>query len=178
MKLKIKVKYLKPFTLIEVSPKGEWIDLRAAEDIVLKAPQAKTLKKHKVNGVEEAHRDVVFDSKLIPLGVAIKLPEGFEAVVLPRSSTFKRFGITMTNNQGVIDSSYCGDNDEWKFPAVAFRDTEINAGNRICQFKIQLSQKASMWQKLKWLLSSGVKIVEVESLDNNNRGGFGSTGIN
>lgn len=73
--------------------------------------------------------------------------------------------------------SYCGNNDEWHFPAIAFRDTMILDGHRICQFRIQLSQKATLWQKIKWFLSSGVKIVEVESLDGTDRGGFGTTGV-
>ena len=78
---------------------------------------------------------------------------------------------------GVIDNTYCGNNDEWKYPAIALRDTIIKRGDRICQFRIQLSQKATLWQKIKWFLSSGIKIIKVDSLDNNDRGGFGSTGV-
>lgn len=179
MKIKIKVKRLnKDIKLPQVIDKGEWIDLRASETITIHAPQAGTLKKHKVEGKEVSHRDVNFNVKLIPLGVAIKLPEGFEAVVCPRSSTAKKFGIIQANSIGIIDNSYSGDNDEWKFPAISLRDTTIEKGKRICQFRIQPSQKATFWQKLKWVFSSGVEIVEVESLNMMDRGGFGTTGIN
>lgn len=178
MKLKIKVKRLnKNIPLPKVIESGDRIDLRASETLSLEAPQAGTLKRHKLAGMEIAHRDVQFDSSLIPLGVAIQLPKGFEAVVHPRSSTFRNFGIILANSEGVIDGSYCGDNDEWKFNAIALRDTVINEGDRICQFRIQLSQKATLWQKIKWLLSSGIEIVEVDELGNPDRKGIGSTGI-
>ena len=178
MKLKIKVKRInKNIALPEVTEKGDWIDLRASETVTLNAPQANVLKRHKVNGAEERHRDVEFDSKLIRLGVAMQLPKGFEAVALSRSSTYKNFGVILGNSEGVIDQPYCGDNDEWRYNAIAFRDTTINEGDRICQFRIQLSQKATMWQKIKWLLSSGVEIVEVDELDNPDRRGIGITGI-
>lgn len=179
MKLKVKVKRIDTtIELPEITKNGEWIDLRAAKEITMKAPQAGTLKRHKVNNIEVSHRDVSFDSQLIPLGVAIQLPKGFEAVMLPRSSTAKKFGIVMANSQGVIDNSYCGDNDEWKYPAIAIKDTVIPKGSRICQFRIQLSQKATIWQKFKWLFSNGIVVEEVDSLCNENRGGFGSTGCN
>ena len=178
MKLKVKVKRInKNLPLPEIIDKGDWIDLRSSETVTLKAPQAGTLKRHTVNGVEESHRDVTFDTKLIRLGVAMELPAGCEAVALSRSGTFKNFGVVLANGEGVIDQPYCGDNDEWRYNAIAFRDTTINEGDRICQFRIQLSQKATVWQKIKWLLSSGVEIVEVDSLDNPNRDGIGSTGI-
>lgn len=178
MKLKIKIKRLnKEIELPETIKKGDWIDLRASESIVFNAPQAGVLKRHKVKGVEEAHRDVTFDSCLIPLGIAVQLPKGFEALILPRSSTYNKYGIILGNMQGVIDNTYCGENDEWKFNAIAFRDTVISKRHRIAQFRIQLSQKASIWQKIKWLLSSGVKIIEVDNLGNPDRGGLGSTGI-
>lgn len=178
MKLKIKVKKINKCSIFpKITAKGEWIDLRASEEVSFNAPQAGILKRHKVNGVEESHRDVKFDFKLIPLGIAMKLPKGFEAVIAPRSSTLKRFGLIQSNSIGVVDNSYCGDNDEWKFPAIALRDTIVYTNDRICQFRIQLSQKATMWQKIKWFLSSGIKLVEVESLHEKDRGGFGSTGI-
>lgn len=178
MKLKIKVKrFNKSIELPEVIDNGDWIDLRASETKLLEAPQAGTLKRHKLEGTEVNHRDVSFDFSLVPLGVAMKLPKGFEAVVAPRSSTYKKFGIIQANHIGIIDNSYCGDNDEWKYPVIAMRDTVINKGDRICQFRIQLSQKATVWQKLKWMFSSGIKIVEVESLSEVDRGSFGSTGI-
>lgn len=178
MKLKIKIKRInKNLSLPEVIDKGDWVDLRAAETVHLNAPQASTLKRYKVNGKEENHRNVEFDSKLIGLGVAIQLPAGFEAVTLSRSSGYKNFGIILANSEGVIDQPYCGDNDEWKFNAIALRDTTISEGDRICQFRIQLSQKATVWQKLKWLFSSGIQIVEVDKLDGPNRGGIGTTGL-
>lgn len=178
MKIKIKVKRInKNIPLPEVIDKGDWIDLRAAETVTLNAPRANILKRHKVNGVEERHRDVKLDSKLIKLGIAMQLPKGFEAVALPRSSTYKNFGVILGNSEGIIDQSYCGDNDEWRFNAIAFRATTINEGDRICQFRVQLSQKATIWQKLMWLLSSGIKIVEVDNLGNKDRRGIGSTGI-
>lgn len=178
MKLKIKVKRInKNLPLPEVIDKGDWIDLRASETVHLNAPQAGTLKRHTVNGVEVSHRDVTFESKLIGLGVAMQLPAGFEASVLSRSSTYKNFSVILANGKGVIDQPYCGDNDEWKFNAIALTDTIINEGDRICQFRIQLSQKATLWQKIKWLLSSGVEIVEVDELGNPNRGGIGTTSI-
>ena len=107
----------------------------------------------------------------------MQLPKGFEAVALPRSSTYKNFGVILGISEGIIDQSYCGDNDEWRFNAIAFRATTINEGDRICQFRVQLSQKATIWQKLMWLLSSGIKIVEVDNLGNKDRRGIGSTGI-
>ena len=81
------------------------------------------------------------------------------------------------NSQGVIDNAYSGNNDEWGLPLIAFGDTTIDKGERVCQFRIQLSQKATMWQKIKWLFSSSVKIEWVDTLDDVNRGGFGSTGV-
>lgn len=178
MKLKIKVKRLnKNISLPHIIEKGDWIDLKAAETVVLEAPQSGTLKTTTIDGVKVSHRDVTFDNKLIKLGVAIQLPKGFEAVLLPRSSTYIKFGVIAGNSEGIIDQSYCGDKDEWKFSAIALENVIIEEGDKICQFRIQPSQKATMWQKLKWLLSSGIKIVEVESLSSHSRGGFGTTGI-
>jgi dUTP pyrophosphatase len=96
----------------------------------------------------------------------------------PRSSAAKKMGIMCANSIGVIDQSYCGDDDQWMFPAVTLRKTSISKNTRICQFRIQLSQKATMWQRIKWLFTSGIELVEVESLGNTNRGGFGSTDTN
>ena len=157
--------------------KGDWIDLRCAEETKFIAPQSNTLKYKSVNGEKQGYRSVVFDIQYIPLGIAMKLPKGYEAHVLPRSSTAKGMGLIETNSQGIIDYTYQGDNDEWKFPAMAIRDTTIKVGERICQFRIELSQKATIWQKIKWLFTSGVKFEEVEYLDGENREGFGSTGI-
>ena len=143
--LNIKVRYHKelyPDLLpIEVINKGDWIDLRVAEEIVMKAGEF----------------------KIIPLGVSIELPAGYSAIVAPRSSTFKRYGILMTNSIGVIDESYKGDGDIWGFPAYATRDITIPVNERICQFTI--------------IRKPIIQIEEVESLsDNEDRGGFGSTG--
>lgn len=121
---------------------GDWIDLRAAETVEMKAGEF----------------------AMIPLGIAMQLPEGYEAHVVPRSSTFKNFGILQTNSMGVIDNSYCGDNDQWKFPAYAVRDTVIHKNDRICQFRIIKKQPK-------------VYFATVEHLNNKDRGGFGSTGV-
>ena len=178
MKLKIKVKRFKndngePFvSLPKVIKKGEWVDLSAAQECVLQAPQAGTLKGHDVK-----HRDVVSEVTYIPLGVAMQLPKGYEAIVAPRSSAAKKMGIMMANSIAVIDNSYQGNDDQWMFPAVTLRKTSISQNTRLCQFRIQLSQKATVWQKVKWLFTSGIELVEVESLSNNNRSGLGSTGV-
>ena len=177
MKLKIKVKVLTEGCMPEINEKGDWIDLKAAKDMEFNAAQSGTLEKKTVEGEEVGYRNVEMNTSYIPLGVAMKLPKGFEAIVLPRSSTPKKLGIICANSMGVIDNSYSGNEDEWKFPAIAIRETTIEEGTRICQFRIQLSQKATFWQKLRWLFSSGVKLVEVDSLNNESRGGFGSSGI-
>lgn len=189
---KIKVKLLNSNCKLEITKKGDWIDMRAAETISLLAPQVgarysvKGEKRIKAQDEDKDEtivrlRDVKFDRKLIPLGVAIQLPKGYEAIVLPRSSTpnedSKGKGIISANSEGVIDNIYCGDNDQWFFNAIAIRHTTIEEGDRICQFRIQLSQKATKWQKIKWLFSSGVKIEYVTKLGNKDRGGFGSSGI-
>lgn len=159
-----------------VIDKGDWIDLRLSEETTLKAPYATMLKRKSSDGEIERTRNVIFDFQLLPLGVAMQLPEGFEAMVLPRSSTFKKYGILQVNSEGVIDNSYCGNNDEWKMPVIACQDITIPANERICQFRIQLSQKATLWQKLKWLFSNKIKLVEVDQLSDVDRDGFGSTG--
>ena len=124
-----------------IDGKSDWIDLRCAERTELKAG----------------------DFALIPLGVAMEMPEGYEAHVVPRSSTFKTWGIIQTNSMGIIDHSYCGDNDQWRMPVYATRDTVIELGDRICQFRIVENQP-----KLEFL--------ECEHLSGPDRGGFGSTG--
>ena len=137
----IKIKYLTNVRTIEEISVGDWIDLRAAETIKLKKGEF----------------------RLIPLGVAIQLPKGYEAIVAPRSSTFKNFGVIMTNSIGVIDESYCGDADQWHFPALAMRKTVIHKDDRICQFRIIRHQPE-------------VDLFVVNNLNNPNRGGIGSTG--
>lgn len=154
MKTKIKVREIAPGCIPLIIEKGEWIDLRAPMDYSLKKWQYKVL----------------------GLGVAMELPEGYEAIVAPRSSTFRNYGVMLVNSIGIIDHSYCGNNDEWKAPVIAMRDAEINAGDRICQFRIQLSQKATLWQRIKWLLSSGVELEQVNWLYGDIRVGIGSTG--
>lgn len=140
---KIRIKYFNDNVekLAYIGGKSDWIDLRAAEDIEMKAGEF----------------------KLIPLGVAMELPEGYEAHVVPRSSTYKNFGIIQTNHMGVIDETYCGDNDQWFFPAYALRDTQICAGDRICQFRIMQHQPA-------------IEFEEAACLGHEDRGGHGSTG--
>lgn len=178
MKLKIKVKEITKGCMPYIIQNGDWIDLVCAEDIKIDAPQADTLKEiHFNDGSRAKYRNVTADLEYIPLGVAMQLPKGFEAIVAPRSSTPNKFGIMCANSFGVIDGCYCGNNDEWKFPVVAIRPTFIEKGCRICQFRIQLSQKATLWQKIKWLFSSGIELVKVDNLQENNRGGFGSTGV-
>lgn len=141
--LTIKVKYFGGQQEIEKIPIGDWVDLRANEDITLKAGE----------------------SCYIHLGVAMELPKGYEAHVAPRSSTFKRWGVIQTNSVGVIDESYCGDNDEWCMPVYAIRDTEIKRGDRVCQFRVFKKQPE-------------VQFESVETLGNSDRGGFGITGKN
>lgn len=155
---------------------NEWIDLFTAEDVVLKAPFAATLQKKKQDDGVERTRKVFFNSAIISLGVAMQMPKGCEAVVVPRSSMFKKWGIMQVNSYGVIDNSYCGNDDVWKMPVIATRNVTIPKGTRLCQFKVQLSQKATILQKIKWLLSSPVKLKQVSSLSDKNRGGFGTSG--
>lgn len=173
MKLKIKVKVLTSGCMPKISEKGDWIDLRVAKDMYFQAPIANTLRRKDLSSV----RDVEFDYQLAPLGVAMELPAGCEAIAVPRSSTYKCFGVIQANHVGVIDNTYSGNNDQWHMPMIALRETMIDSHSRVCQFRIQLSQKATLWQKIKWFLSSGIKLVEVDNLGDNNRGGIGSTGI-
>lgn len=126
-----------------IDGKSDWIDLRSAEHVTMKQGEF----------------------RLIKLGVSMQLPAGYEAVIVPRSSTFKNFGIIQTNHMGVVDETYCGDDDVWMMPALAMRDTEIHVNDRICQFRIQKHQPKITFE-------------EVEALGNENRGGIGSTGKN
>jgi dUTP pyrophosphatase len=141
---RIKIKYLSNEIdkLKYIDGKSDWIDLRAAENVMLKKGEF----------------------KLISLGVAMELPEGYEAHIVPRSSTFIKFGIIQTNHLGVIDETYCGNEDIWKYPVLAMRDTEISINDRICQFRIVKNQPT-------------IEFHEVEDLGNEERGGFGSTGV-
>ena len=163
--MKIKVKYHNPNCKFSFIDKGEWIDLRASKTIEFEAPKLTVA------------NTVVFDNKMIPLGFAMELPKDFEAWVEPRSGTYKNWGIILANSKGIIDSSYAGNDDIWRFPAIALRNTTILEGDRICQFRIMPSQKASIWTKIKWLFTNKIEFVEVDNLCNTNRGGFGSTGV-
>ena len=139
----IKIKYLdNEIEKLEKISKGDLIDLRAAETVEMKAG----------------------DFKLIRLGVGMKLPEGYKANVYPRSSTYKNFGIILANSVGQIDNSSSGDNEEWRFPAIALKDTVIHKNDRICQFEIQKIQPE-------------IRFEEVFNLGNIDRGGIGSTGV-
>lgn len=174
MKQKIYIKrFNKEVELPKIIDKGDWIDLRSAVDATLEAPALKTVTKGKPKVLN-------FNNALIPLGVGMLLPDGMEANVVSRSGTFNNFGVLQANAFGIIDGGklgYNGPDDEWKYQAIAFRETTIKTGDRICQFRIQLSQKATVWQKLKWLLTNKIEIVEVEALQSKeNRGGFSSTG--
>ena len=141
---KIKIKYFdKNIDKIKKINKGDWIDLRSAEDVELKAG----------------------DFKLISLGVSMELPKGYEAHIVPRSSTFKTWGIIQANSMGIVDESYRGDNDIWKMPVYATRDTVIHKNDRICQFRIMEHQPT-------------IEFDEVEHLGNADRKGIGSTGVN
>lgn len=171
--MKIKVREITKGCKFEFIDKGEWIDLRAAEDVELNAPQAGT--QYEVNG--NKYRDVSFDSKLIPLGIAMALPKGYEAVMAPRSSSYGKLGIMQANHLGIFDQSFAGNGDQWLLNAVAFRKTFIKKGDRICQFRIQLSQKATFWQKLKWLFTSKIEFEWVDNLEGPDRGGFGTTNL-
>ncbi len=141
----IKIRYLSDAIepLRYIDGKSDWIDLRAAERVELKAGEF----------------------RLIRLGIAMELPRGYEAHVVPRSSTFKTWGLLQTNSMGVIDGSYCGDNDEWMVPVYATRDTVVEVGDRICQFRIMENQPKITFET-------------VVHLDGADRGGFGTTGSN
>ena len=170
--MKIKVKLFNKNCKFESIKKGEWIDLKSAVTCQLISPYAHTL-----NGKREK-REVVFDDYKIPLGIGMKLPKGFEALILPRSGTFNTYGSILANSQGVIDSSYSGPNDQWAYQMIALKDCIINEGERICQFRIQLSQKATIWQKIKWLFTNKIEFEFVDDYEGEDRGGFGSTGVN
>lgn len=164
--IKIKVKQIRgKIELPNIINKGDWIDLRCAKKTTIIGPL-----KQKDNNA------VTFNNTLIPLGIAMKLPKGFEAIVCPRSSTYKHYGVIQSNSIGVIDNSYCGNDDEWMMPVIAFKKTTIPEGDRICQFRIQLSQKATILQKIRWLFTNKISIDIVDDLNSDNRGGFGSTG--
>ena len=172
MKLKIKVKELTPGCMPVITEKGDWIDLKASKDMFIKASQAGV--QYTENG--EKYRDVFTHVTYIPLGVAMQLPEGFEAIIASRSSGPKKLKVFIPSGIGVVDNCYNGNDDQWYYVAAPMANVNIKKGDRICQFRVQLSQKATFWQKLKWLFTSGVELIEVDNLNSENRGGFGSTG--
>lgn len=185
MEIKVKEKYKGLYTQAKdengnlvpfINPKGDWIDLRAAEDYTFGAPQALTQKSITVNGETRKVRDVVFGEQLIDLGIAMELPKGFVAKIRQRSSTTKKLRLVMASS-GAIDNSYNGDNDYWGFYCYALDNIEIKRGDRVCQFEIVPSQFATPWQKLKWLFSRKIEFVWVDELGNVDRGGHGSTGV-
>ena len=139
----IKIKYFtdKIDKLAYIDGKSDWIDLRASEEVTLKQGEF----------------------ALVPLGVAMELPKGYEAHIVPRSSTYKNFGVIQANHCGVVDGSYCGDNDMGRMPVIAMRDTQIHVNDRICQFRIMKNQPEILFE-------------EVEHLEGKDRGGFGTTG--
>lgn len=173
----IKVREITQGCRFTTTKKGDWIDLKLSEDAVIKAPTTGRLRKQKKTDDTEVNREIKFDYQLLSLGIAMELPKGFEAVVVARSSTFKNFGFIMPNASAVIDNSFRGNNDEWRLPVLAFRNCTISKGSRVCQFRIQLNQYASIWQKIKWLFTSKIRFEWVDSLDNPDRQGIGSTGI-
>lgn len=139
--MEVKLKYIRSIKPIEAFENGDWIDLRSAEDIELEP----------------------FEYACIPLGVCMELPKGYSAVIAPRSSTYKKWGIIQVNSPGIIDESYCGDNDEWCLPVIALRTTKIYKNDRICQFR--LIKK-----------TDSITFNVVQELGNPDRNGFGSTG--
>lgn len=172
--MKIKVKLLNNGKMPLVSEKGDLFDVYAAEDITMNAP--KNVRIISSDGTNRRPSALRFDNAYIRLGFAMELPKGFKANLYPRSSTFKNYGIIFANHVGQIDSSYCGDTDEWMISAISLRDTVIHKGDRIAQFEVVPSSKATIWQKIKWFFTNKIEFVEVDHLDNPTRGGFGSTG--
>lgn len=167
--MKIKVKLFNPRCKFESIKKGEWIDLKSAEEYITEAPIAKRARK-------DSERDVIFKYHMIPLGIGMKLPKGFEAIIAPRSSTFKNFGTVQCNSLGIIDTCFSGPKDQWMYPCIDIVEGKtIEVGDRICQFRIQLSQKATIWQKIKWLFTNKIEFEFVDDYEGEDRGGFGST---
>lgn len=172
--MKIKIKEVTPGCMPEIIKVGDCIDLMTSEKYILKCPIIKQSVLPRNNKVIVKTNNVEFNYALLDLGVVIELPKGFEAILLPRSSTFRKWGILQTNSIGEIDQSFCGPNDIWKMPVLATRSITIPKGTPIAQFKIQLSQKATIWQKLRWLFSPKIKLVKVDELHNEDRGGLGT----
>lgn len=166
-KMKLVIEYRATDPIIEpiVEEQGDWFDLMAAETVEFAAP-------HNAYNT----RITTYDAKKVSLGIAMSLPDGIEAICNPRSSLYGKKGVTLVNSQGVIDSSYRGDNDIWSAHLKADRATTINKGEKIIQFRLQPSQRASIWTKIKWLFVSKIEFKRVEYLKNPDRGGYGTTG--
>ena len=155
--MKIKIKYFsKDYPRLEKIAKGDWIDLRVD-----------TIKEWNGEVVEDDDWGTIFYSKgdviKVGVGVAMELPNGYEAEIRPRSSTFRNSGLIQTNSVGTIDNSYCGDNDEWMIEFIAMRDGTMKRFDRVCQFRI-------------WENQPEFEFEEVDRLENKDRGGYGSTG--
>ena len=177
MKAKIKIKVLTEGCEPKIIENGEWIDLKAAKDMIIPAAQSSILKKKVIEGKEVKFRDVSMNTTYIPLGVAMKLPDGYEAIVASRSSGPKKLCLFIPNGIGIIDNNYSGNTDEWVYVSSSMKKATIHKGDRVCQFRIQLSQKATLWQRIKWLFTNGVELEFVDDLGDNARGGLGSTGV-
>lgn len=156
--MKILVKYHN--TECRLESYGNWIDLKSSININLK----------------------LFENRLIPLGVSMKLPKYYQGNIVPRSGTYKKYGMIQANHYGIVDGpdnngdGYSGNDDLWMFNAIALKDTKISIGDRICQFEIRPTMIAPWWVKLKWLFDNKIEFIEVNDLKSNNRGGFGTTG--
>ena len=154
--MKVKIKYFnEDYPRLEQISIGDWIDLRVDR---IDRCNGKDLN---VSNIEYKAGDII----RIGLGVAMELPAGYEALISPRSSTFKHWGVIQTNSTGVIDNSYNGNNDEWLIEFIALKDGKINRFDRVSQFRILENQPA-------------FKFEEVEELKNDNRGGYGTSGKN
>ena len=165
--MKIKIKYFsKDYPRLEKIAKGDFIDLRV--DTIKEWKRVGTIKEPNGIAVEESNWETISYRKgdiiKFGLGVAMELPRGYEAIVVPRSSTFTNWGFIQTNSMGVIDNSYNGNNDEWQIEFIAMRDGKINRFDRVCQFRILKNQP-------------DFNILEVDNLHNVDRGGYGSTGV-
>jgi dUTP pyrophosphatase len=157
--MKILIKYHN--NICKIEKHGNWIDLKSAENVNFKK----------------------FEFKLISLGVSIKLPKYYQANIVPRSGTYNKYNLIQSNHYGVVDGpdnvsdGYSGNEDVWKFGAIALNDTSITEGDRICQFEIRPTMNAPWYIKLKWIFDNKIKIIEVSDLKFNSRGGFGSSGV-
>lgn len=177
--MKIKVKLYNGQKLPKVIEKGDWIDIYPTREIEVNGPIANTLKRDRTNRQDISTRKVEFYPTFISLDMAMQLPPGYEAHVLPRSSTFKKYGFLLTNSQGIIDQTYSGNTDIWGANILPTKNATITPDKAILQFRIELSQKATILQRIKWIFSNGkIEFVEVDDLGNESRGGFGSTDKN